>query len=96
MATSFLFLSLAAVAVAGCGGDDTAAGDACADPERNVAPGSLQFNAECCANEDCADGTCGDFNQKGMRCTKACSADTDCAGLGEGRCGGSGRCAVPD
>jgi hypothetical protein len=80
----------------GCGGDDEGGAD-CEDPERNVTPGSLQFNDACCSDAECGTdtGTCSSFNNKGMRCTKPCATDADCTGLGEGKCGGQGVCGVP-
>lgn len=78
----------------GCG-DDEAAGADCSDPERSVDAASLEFNDACCSNEECGTGTCNSFNNKGQRCTKPCTGDGDCAGLGEAKCGGQGVCAVP-
>lgn len=88
---------LAAPIAMGCGGDETEGGAACEDPARSVMPGSLQFNDACCADAECstATGTCAAFNNKGMRCTKPCTGDADCTGLGDGKCGGQGVCAVP-
>jgi hypothetical protein len=87
-------VALAGPLAIGCGDDDEGGAD-CSDSARSVDPGSLDFNAECCADGECSTGTCGHFNSKGDRCTKACAADADCAGLGEGKCGGQGVCAVP-
>ena len=77
----------------GC--SDEEAGADCSDPERSVEPASLEFNEECCSNEECGAGACASFNNKGQRCSKPCSGDADCAGLGEAKCGGQGFCAVP-
>ena len=82
--------------MAGCGGDDDSEPAADCDATRTVEAGSLQYNEACCGDAECGSGTdtCGSFNNKGQRCTKACSTDADCAGLGEGKCGGQGLCAV--
>lgn len=82
----------------GCGGDDEGEGAAaCDDPARSVAAGSLQYNEACCGDAECSSdtGTCADFSKKGKRCSKPCATDADCAGLGEGKCGGQGVCSVP-
>jgi hypothetical protein len=93
LVTLMLTSALVAAIASGCGGDEGADSE---DPERNVAAASLPYNEACCADAECSDGKCADFNNKGKRCTKTCTADTDCAGLGEGRCGGQGVCSVPD
>lgn len=82
--------------VAGCGDDsDTSSGGECTPP---AAPAA--FASECCADADCSSGKCGQFMQKGNRCTKTCTTDADCADLmGPGStnlgCGGQGICKVP-
>jgi hypothetical protein len=97
-AAGVLTLTLsAAIFGVGCDGEDDAAAAGCDDAARDVAAGSLQFNDTCCGDAECGNGTdtCADFSKKGQRCSKPCASDADCAGLGEGKCGGQGVCAVP-
>jgi hypothetical protein len=53
------------------------------------------FLGSCNSNTDCADGlTCESYKQNGMRCTKSCESDSDCAAPSKG-CSKQHRCSMP-
>lgn len=92
-AATLTSLVIALSMTAGCGGDDETDGTCAAS-----ATASLAFGVACCADAECSTGKCGDFMQKGKRCTQDCpGGDSDClmtdgSNLG---CGGQGICKVP-
>jgi hypothetical protein len=49
-----------------------------AGAESGVAPGSRQFMESCTADADCVTHLCGLFPSRGNKCSKPCTANSDC------------------
>ncbi len=69
--------------------------------QRGTAPIALEtpafgtFLGACNATTDCADGlSCQSYKQFGLRCTKSCDVDQDCAAPSKG-CSKQHRCSMP-
>jgi hypothetical protein len=59
------------------------------------APAFGSFLGPCNATADCAAGlTCQSYKQYGLRCTKSCETDSDCAAPSKG-CSKQHRCTMP-
>lgn len=88
VATALLILS--AAALAGRSAQSTSTPPVAVD-----SPPFGTFLGPCNSTSDCADGlSCQSYKLNGLRCTKTCESDSDCAAPSKG-CSKQHRCSMP-